>query len=402
MLCSDTEFFLQSDKSRGPAGLLGEQRGHKGKKEMLYVDSCRNVTVGALWKGNRGLEMEDCLHECSLSCVSDFTFHTRWKISCICINVGFLCKSELTVGFSSLGGEETVKICPWSERLVCGPEQPVDWSGTGPVTEPSWPAARGAPRCRQYPPVFRRGGGWCESMRVHERLHMHTHTQTHTHTHTASLQWIGPSVAPPPPPSCSPSSLLLSLSKCLSTGSSSCFGSLCRTLMFESPVDENLKGRGVRKARRFCLSPVRSRGRHLPRCQTPSAWIPLTPPQTCRRGGGRWGEGGEGVPGGLYSLVTAKRLPLPERVAMATIFDSYNNAGAPLPPRPPAPPDPPPPSYTCTQPLIYTHLQTGPRVIGRLRWGSQQSGGRSWFKRGRQCPCQLTANSCVIKIQPAN
>lgn len=42
--------------------------------------------------------------------------------------------------------------------------------------------------------------------------------------------------------------------------------------------------------------------------------IPATPPQTCLRleGWGEGGEGGEGFPRGLYSLVTAKRLPLLE------------------------------------------------------------------------------------------
>lgn len=42
--------------------------------------------------------------------------------------------------------------------------------------------------------------------------------------------------------------------------------------------------------------------------------IPATPPQTCLglEGWGEGGEGSEGFPRGLYSLVTAKRLPLPE------------------------------------------------------------------------------------------
>lgn len=59
-----------------------------------------------------------------------------------------------------------------------------------------------------------------------------------------------------------------------------------------------------------CMSVQRTPPSPMP--DTPS-WIPPTPPQTCRRLKG-WGEGrgGEGVPRGLYSLVTAKRLPLPE------------------------------------------------------------------------------------------
>ena len=65
----------------------------------------------------------------------------------------------------STNGKETVKSCWWRRRLACngGPAQPVDWSGTSPATEPSWKAARSAPRCRQYPPVLGRGGGWCET-----------------------------------------------------------------------------------------------------------------------------------------------------------------------------------------------------------------------------------------------
>ncbi len=59
---------------------------------------------------------------------------------------------------------------------------------------------------------------------------------------------------------------------------------------------------------RLCVSVQRTPPSPMP--DTPS-WIPTTLPQTCRRLEG-WGEGGEGVPRGLYSLVTAKRLPLPE------------------------------------------------------------------------------------------
>lgn len=52
------------------------------------------------------------------------------------------------------------------------------------------------------------------------------------------------------------------------------------------------------------------KGHPLHQCQTPRL-DPSDPPQTCWRLRGE-GEEGEGVPRGHYSLVTAKRLPLPE------------------------------------------------------------------------------------------
>lgn len=85
-------------------------------------------------------------------------------------------------------------------------------------------------------------------------------------------------------------------------------GSLCWTLMFERKLrgedqnwDSEMRGELTSGHRlHWLLVDVCSKN-------TPGR-IPATPPQMCRRLKG-WGAGVEGVPRGLYSLVTAKRLP---------------------------------------------------------------------------------------------
>lgn len=73
----------------------------------------------------------------------------------------FSSTSDRMLGFQPLL-EKRSPCCMWSACWMCNhrPVQPFSWSRTGPVAEPSWPAASSAPHCRQYPPVFNKGGGW--------------------------------------------------------------------------------------------------------------------------------------------------------------------------------------------------------------------------------------------------
>lgn len=115
--------------------------------------------------------------------------------------------------------------------------------------------------------------------------------------------------------------------------------------------DENIQmGRGSIGCLWLCVQ----RTPPSPVPDTPS-WIPVTPPQTCLRleGWGEGWEGGEGFPRGLYSLVTAKRLPLPEGCHGNAIW--FLQQCQSTPPHPPHPPPAPHLSHTSTR----THLLMG-------------------------------------------
>lgn len=192
------------------------------------------------------------------------------------------------------------------------------------------------------------------------------------------------SVAPPPPPYTLRSPSCSSPNVCQQTPAlvlAHCVGRWCLKSNSEMKIEtrfwdaEDLQiDRGSVGWLWMCVQ--RTSSSSMP--DTPS-WISATPSQMCRRLVG-WGEGGEGVPRGLYSLVTAKRLPLPEGRHGNTIWFLQQCQTT----------TPPSSSYSELQAYthIYTHLHTFTHthpnkacVTGRLRWGSWQSGRCSWFKR---------------------
>lgn len=297
------------------------------------------------------------------------------------------------------------------ERALSLPQrtvQPVDRSRTSPVTEPSWLAARSAPRCRQYPPVLGKGGGWCKCVCVHASECAHTYT--HTASHFALKQAARSSSSSP---ILRPLALQTSINR-------------LQLLFWLIVLDADV----WKQTRRWKLKLVfflddedvqMDRGDYwLPVCaffkrtlsspvpDTPS-WIAATPPQTCRRlvgwglGWGRRGVGG-GPWGSLLSgywkeaAAAARGSPWQQYLIPTTMPEHHS----PTPTRPPPPP-PPVQIYTYIHTHTWLHTLTDrARAIGPLRRGSALNGRSGWFKIGRRCPCELQANSCVIKMLPAN
>lgn len=133
-------------------------------------------------------------------------------------------------------------------------------------------------------------------------------------------------------------------------------------------------------------------------CQTPPVGS-LRP--LYKRAGGERGEGRE-VRGsrGVFTLWLLQRGCRCQRVAMATLFDSYNNARAPLP-------------LAILHHLWATHTDTDTHkhtvthkvwMIGRLRRVSRQSGrSHGGLRRGwLTMPMRIKRYSCVIKILSLN